>query len=75
MPDPAMPPLPIEARLQYEILRTEVRGTKDREQLQQKALMLIDMLELQRRTASAMLKQGFRGPSPTLPSFPRPTDA
>jgi hypothetical protein len=70
-----MPQLSFEARLQYEILRTEVRCTKDPDQLQQKALMLIDLLELQRRTTSAMLKQGFRGPGPSLLSFASPADA
>jgi hypothetical protein len=74
MPEPVMPPLPVEAQLQYEILRTEVRGTNDVESLRDKALTLIDLLELQRRTVNAMPKHGFCGTSPTLPRLSKPAD-
>jgi hypothetical protein len=75
MADPVLPDLSIEARLQFEILRTEVRGTRDLERLRQKALQLVDMMELQRRTTNAMLRENFLKPRPQLPPFPKPADA
>lgn len=75
MADPVVPQLSMEAQLQYAILRAEVRDTKDPERLRQKALQLVDMLELQRRTTNAMLCQGFLKPRPQLPTSPSCGDA
>jgi hypothetical protein len=71
MAEPVIPELSMEARLQYEILRAEIRATGDPERLRQKALMLIDMLEVQRRTTYCLLRQnGTRPARPSLPSLP-----
>lgn len=75
MAETVVPPLSLEAKLQYEILREEVRNTTDLERLRQKALQLIDMMELQRRTTNAMLRQGFLMPRPVMPASTRAGDA
>ena len=66
-----VPPLSLEARLQFEIMRSEVRETKDLDRLRQKAMTLIDLLELQRRTTNAMLASGGLLPRPVLPPVPK----
>jgi hypothetical protein len=53
--DPAQ--LPIEAQLQYRIMREEVRGATNMAELQKVSLKLIDLMELQRQTFLTMIKQ------------------
>lgn len=55
--DVDVPQLHLEAQLQYRILRSDIKAATDMAQLQRLALQLVDMIELQRRTAMALLNQ------------------
>lgn len=51
--------LPLEARLQYEILRAEISQVQDLEQMRLMALRMVQLMELQRKVVAAMLRQGY----------------
>lgn len=51
--------LPLEARLQYEILRAEIGQVQDLEQMRLMALRMVQLMELQRKVVAAMLRQGY----------------
>lgn len=51
--------LPLEARLQYEILRAEIGQVQDLEQMRAMALRMVQLMELQRKVVAAMLRQGY----------------
>jgi len=59
--------LPLEATLQYQILRHEVCQASDLSNLKRLSLKLIDLMELQRKTTQAMLKQRYLAPTATPP--------
>jgi hypothetical protein len=69
MPDPVVPQLSLEARLKFQVMRCEISETADLEHLRRKAMMLVDMLELQQRASNAMLQQTFLKPRPLHPSL------
>lgn len=48
--------LHLEAQLQYQILRADIKAATDMAQLQRVALQMVDMMELQRRTALSLIK-------------------
>jgi hypothetical protein len=69
MPDPVVPQLSLEAKLKFQLMRCEIKETADLELLQRKALMLVDMFEMQQRASNAMLQQTFLKPRPLHPSL------
>lgn len=69
MPDPVVPQLSMEAKLRFQIMRCEIKEATDLEQLQRKALVLVDLFEMQQRTSNAMLHQTFLKPRPLHPSL------
>lgn len=68
--------LPLEARLQYEILRAEIGQVQDLEQMRLMALRMVQLMELQRKVVAAMLRQGYLEsdikPRPVYPGADRP---
>lgn len=69
MPEPVIPQLSLEARLNFQIMRSEIREATDLNELQRKALVLVDLMELQQRTSNAMLREGTLKPRPLHPSL------
>lgn len=69
MPDPVVPQLSLEAKLKFQIMRSEIKEAKDLEELQRKALMVVDLFEMQQRASNAMLQTTFLKPRPLHPSL------
>lgn len=66
--DVDLPQLHLEAQLQYQILRSDIKAATDMAMLQRLALQVVDMMELQRRTALALMKR----PASSQQLRPRP---
>lgn len=69
MSEPVIPQLSLEAKLRFTILRNEIREAADLNDLQRKALMLVDLMELQQRASNAMLRETYLKPRPLHPSL------
>lgn len=63
--------LPLEARLQYEILRAEISQVQDLEQMRAMALRMVHLMELQRKVVTSMLRQDYLKPRPVYPGTGR----
>jgi hypothetical protein len=48
--------LPLEAQIQYQILRQEVQEAEDLERLREVSLKLINLMELQRKTFNGLMR-------------------
>jgi len=74
-----VPQLHLEAQLQYQILRSDIKAATDMAMLQRVALQVVDMMELQRRTALALMKRPASSqhlrPRPHHPAPARDGDA